>query len=94
LIRNSVAGDQKPQGDQITTALEGLRKTSRELVKKAQDNHRSQELPVEWRPDIRTVYIGDPFLRLYVKWANWDDEYKERLGQLAAPWRNILGISA
>lgn len=82
LIRNSVAGDQKPQGGQITTALEGLRKTSRELVKKAQDNHRSRELPVEWRPDIRTVYISDPFLKLYVKWANWDDEYKERLGQL------------
>jgi hypothetical protein len=82
MIRDSVAGEQKPQGGQITTALDELKKTNRDLVKKAQDNHRSRELPVEWRPDIRTVYISDPFLKLYVKWANWDEDYKERLGQL------------
>jgi hypothetical protein len=81
-IKNNVIGRKPPQGGQITTALDGLRKTSLELVKQAQDQGRSREMPVEWRSDIRSIFINDPFLRLYVKWADWNSEYRERLGQM------------
>ena len=86
-IRENVIGPERPQGGQITTALEGLRKTSRELVEDAQKQNRTREFPIEWRPDIKTLYVNDPFLKLYIKYANWDDEYRERLGQLKSAGR-------
>ena len=81
-IKDNQPSGARPQGGQITVALEGLKKTSRELVKQAQDQHRSRELPIESRGDVRTLYVNDPFLKLYIKYANWDEEYKARLGQL------------
>jgi hypothetical protein len=81
-IRDNLPNGERPQGGQITTALEGLKKTSRELVKEAQEQNRSRELPIESRGDVRTLYVNDPFLKLYIKFANWDEEYKARLGQL------------
>lgn len=81
-IRDNVVSSDRPQGAQITTALEGLKRTSRELVQEAQRQKRSRELPIEWRHDVRNIYINDPFLALYIKWADWGDEYRERLGQL------------
>jgi hypothetical protein len=75
-IKNNVesAG---PQGGQITSALDGLGKTSRELVQSAQKANRSRELPIDWRSDIRTIYVNDPFLKLYIKWSDWNQEYRE-----------------
>ena len=46
-IRENLPNDRRPQGGQITTALEGLKKTSRELVEQAQRENRSREQPIE-----------------------------------------------
>lgn len=81
-IRDNLPNGHRPQGGQITTALEGLKKTSRELVEQAQKQNRSRELPIESRGEVRTLYVNDPFLKLYIKHANWDEDYKARLGQL------------
>jgi hypothetical protein len=82
-IRENVTNERPPQGGQITTALDGLKRTSIELVKQQLDElGRSKEIAIEWRSDIRSVFVNDPFLRLYIKWADWNSEYRERLGQM------------
>lgn len=81
-IKDNLPQGNRPQGGQVTTALEGLKKTSRDIVKDAQEQHRSRELPIESRGDVRTLYVNDPFLKLYIKYADWESDYKARLGQL------------
>ena len=78
-IKGNVTSPVRPRAVQIANALEGLRTTSREMVKRAQKENRTREQPIEWRPDTRNVYVNDPFLKLYIKWGDWPDEYVRQI---------------
>ena len=75
-------GEKPPQGAQIDSALKGLRKTSEEIVADAQEHSKSRELPIEYEgtEGTRTVIVNDPFLKIFVKYANWEEDYR-RLGR-------------
>ena len=72
-------GEKPPQGAQIDSALKGLRKTSEEIVEEAQKNNKSRELPIEYEgaEGTRTLIVNDPFLKIFVKYANWEEGYRQ-----------------
>lgn len=69
------------QGAQVDSALKGLTKTSLELVDEAQRNGRSREQPIDFQETTRTVTVNDPFLQIFIKYADWEADYVNRLGR-------------
>jgi len=83
-VRDNVVGPKRPNSGQIGTALADLKTSSRELVREAQQHNRSREQPIEWYPNYQTLFVNDPFLKLYNKYGDWTNEYRKRHGTRGA----------
>lgn len=79
-VRGLVVGYERGTGlqeRQVTQALGVLSRTARAIAQEQTDDA-NRDIPLEWDETQSMLYIGDPGLKLYVAYADWEKEQQAR----------------